>query len=162
MVYVNLETRVLTHYTSHTHSAEKVHAFTNEVQEMSRGRKKQESTVTMTQFFGAEDKVNLAMVTDGGGVAAWWQAELLLGYVVRQKLKVKRDIYLPQICSCAAEPTTVNPFSKTEHHNHSIMRFRPSLSSNFHAHLPKDESSKDANRLPRRDRCPSSRSACQV
>ena len=72
MVDVNLETRVLTHHESHTHSIEKVHAFTDEVQEMSRGRKKQEPTVTMTQSFGAEDKVNLAMVTvtDGGGVVA--------------------------------------------------------------------------------------------
>ena len=51
---------------------EKVHAFTDEVQEMSWGKKKQESTVTMTQFYDAEDKVNLAMVTDtdGGGVVA--------------------------------------------------------------------------------------------
>ena len=59
----------------------------DEVREMSRGRKKREWTVTMTRFFGVEDKVDLAVGTPME--AARWQAEVFLGCGVRQKLKIK-------------------------------------------------------------------------
>lgn len=73
----------------------------DEVREMSRGRKRRESTVTMTRFFGAEDKVDLAVGTD----------ELLLGCGVRPKLKIKVQmegatghLFTSNLLACRAYP----------------------------------------------------------